>query len=69
MNRSSISSSNLVSVGYDDNTQTLEVEFKGGSVYQYFDVPRSVFDELISSASAGSYFASNIKNSYRYSRL
>jgi len=69
MNRSPISSSNLVSVGYDENTRTLEVEFKGGSVYQYFDVPRTVLDELINSGSAGSYFASNIKNSYRYSRL
>ena len=40
MNREPVESSNLVSVGYDGNMATLEIEFKGNSVYQYFDVSR-----------------------------
>ena len=55
MERISISSSNLVSVGYDFDSQTLEVEFKGGTVYQYFNVPENVYDNLMSASSHGDY--------------
>jgi len=40
MLRMSVSSSNISSVGYDPKTQTLEVEFHNGGVYQYFNVPQ-----------------------------
>jgi uncharacterized protein len=66
MNRTPVSSSNIASVGYEPNTMTLEVEFKNGSVYQYFDVSESVYQEMMSAASVGSYLNQNIKNSYRY---
>lgn len=69
MNREPVESSNLSSVGYDDSSQTLEVEFKNGSVYQYFDVPASEHSELMRSASVGTYFSSNIRAAYRYARL
>jgi hypothetical protein len=42
-----VSSSNLASVGYDPNTQTLEVEFLHGGIYQYSDVPSSVHSGLM----------------------
>lgn len=64
MNRESVSSSNLESVGYDETTQTLEIMFKQGSVYQYNNVPKSVYDGLMSASSKGKYFAQYIKNVY-----
>ena len=69
MERTSVSSSNLNSVGYDEQSMTLEVEFKDGTLYQYFDVPTAVHQELLGAGSVGQYFAQNIRNSFRYSRL
>lgn len=69
MNRQSVSSSNIASIGYDANSQTLEIEFLNGGVYQYFDVPQYVYDELMGAGSHGQYLARNIKGTYRYSKV
>ena len=44
MDRQSVSSSNIVSVGYDPTSETLEVEFQSGGVYQYYNVGQSTYD-------------------------
>jgi hypothetical protein len=41
------------------------VEFKSGGTYQYYDVPRSVYDEMMKASSIGSFFATRIKSNYR----
>jgi hypothetical protein len=69
MKRVQVSSSNVASVGYDDESRTLEIGFHNGSVYQYFDVPRAVYESLISADSAGSYLHQNIKGVYRFARV
>lgn len=69
MNRTPVSSSHVVSVGYDPNTLTLEVEFKGGSGYQYFDVPETVYQELMRASSVGKFMHANIYNNYRSTKV
>lgn len=69
MLRKPVLSSNLRSVGYDEQNATLEIEFKSTSVYQYFHVPFQIYAALISAPSHGSYFAAHIKNSYQYRRI
>lgn len=69
MNRISVSSSNLKSVGYDSTTKVLEIEFHNGGIYQYFDVPESIYTGLISSSSHGSYFHRYIRDGYSYSKV
>ncbi|PUE56401.1 KTSC domain-containing protein [Limnohabitans sp. 2KL-17] len=64
-----ISSSNIAAVGYDEDSQTLQVEFNNGTRYQYFDVPEQVFIELKNAGSPGGYFASSVKGVYRFSRV
>ncbi len=58
---------------YDPNALILEIEFNKGSVYQYFDVPHTIYESLViqvnSGGSAGQYFSSNIKGYYRFSRI
>lgn len=61
MNRTLVQSSNLTSVGYDE-FQTLEIEFESGSIYQYFNVPSSVYHGLMSASSHGSYFSRYVKD-------
>jgi hypothetical protein len=48
---------------------TLEVEFRNDSVYQYFDVPETVYQDLMSSSSVGTYLHQNIKATYRYAQI
>jgi len=69
MNRTPVTSSNIASVGYDPNTMTLEVEFTNGSVYQYFDVPETEYQNLMGASSVGTYLNQNIKASYRYAQI
>jgi hypothetical protein len=69
MNRVPVSSSNLSSVGYNESKQVLEIEFNGGRVYQYFDVPKRIHKELINAASHGKYFHRNIEDNYSYDQI
>jgi len=67
--RNSVESSNITSVGYDSKNKILEVEFKHGSVYQYFDVPENIYTELMNANSHGFYFSANIRNNYEYQKV
>jgi len=67
--RLTVDSSNIVSVGYDSSSQTLEIEFGSGGIYQYYNVPQSIYDELIGAASKGRFFASQIKDRFPYARV
>ena len=69
MNRTPVNSSNAAAIGYDQASLTLEVEFKDGSVYQYFDVPETVYQELMRASSIGKFLHANIKNSYRCAKV
>lgn len=70
MTRTHVVSSNLKSVGYDGTSRTLEVEFKEGRVYQYFDVPASIYQGLMSAESHGSYLDKKVKKAgYRYRQV
>ncbi len=64
-----VSSSNLLRVRYDENSNTLEIEFQGGRIYQYFDVPKNVFDGLLTAGSHGKFFYEQIKGHFRYARV
>lgn len=69
MNRTPVSSSNLVSIGYDKVRKILEVEFTSGGVYTYSGVPPTAYEELMASSSHGSYFSQMIKNSYPFKKV
>ena len=69
MDRTPVGSSNLVSVGYEATTLTLEVEFLSGAVYQYFDVPEFEWQGLMQASSHGTYFNAHIRDMYRYTRV
>jgi len=70
MNRFLVASSNIATIGYDAATSTLEIEFQGGSVYQYFDVPERIFTALRTATSPGTFFDSNVKKAgYRFRHI
>lgn len=50
---------------YDAKTATLSLWFvESGGPYDYYMVPRRVFDGLCTAASKGSYFNANIRDRY-----
>ena len=69
MQRVSVSSSNISSIGYDPGTGILEIEFKSGGIYQYSNVSTEVYQALLSAPSVGKFFYQNIKSSYEYSKI
>lgn len=69
MKREHVESSNIESIGYDSNSQTLEIEFLNGSIYQYFDVPMNIHEGLLNADSQGKYLAHSIKGNFRYSKV
>lgn len=69
MERIPVESSNIASIGFDEDSSTLEVEFHSGTVYQYFDVPIGIFEGLLGADSKGQYFAQHIKGYYRYVKV
>ncbi|HYD86274.1 MAG TPA: KTSC domain-containing protein [Vitreimonas sp.] len=68
MERLPVSSSNIAEIGYDQGAETLEVLFKNGGLYHYFNVPPVEYEQLINATSVGSYFNHNIKGRYAESR-
>ena len=62
-----VSSSNISSVGYEDGI--LEVHFHSGGVYQFDNVPRSVYESLLTAPSKGKFFHKYIENVYLMHRL
>jgi len=69
MKRQKVESSNLASIGYDEENEILEVEFKHGGIYQYNGVPKDEYDSLMSADSHGKYFSANIRNDYDFIKL
>ncbi len=69
MQRVPVSSSNLRSIGYDPITYTLEIEFHSGGIYQYTNVPQTIYQQLMAAPSLGKYFHANIRNMYPYIRI
>lgn len=70
MERQYVTSSNILSIGYDPDNMILEVEFTTGAVYQYYDVPQSIYDGLMTADSHGTFLSAYVKKGgYRYSHV
>lgn len=61
-------SSTILRFGYDESRNILAVEFKNGSIYEYFDVPDAVFQRMKAAPSKGQFLAQDVKGRYRYAR-
>lgn len=60
-------SSNLASVGYAQDTMV--VSFLNGTAYEYFSVPKSVYEGLLSASSKGQYLHRVVKGRYSYRKI
>jgi hypothetical protein len=66
MQLKTVESSMIHAVGYDEESETLEVVFNSGKIYHYLEVPREVYEELMESDSKGGYMRDLIIDCYPY---
>lgn len=72
MDRTAVASSNIASVGWEQDEGgdgILEVEFNSGQVYQYTGVPQWVYQGLLFSPSPGRYLRESIVEAYEGQRI
>ncbi len=69
LERQPVKSRILRSLGYDESTKILEIEFQTGLVYQYAGVPLKVYRELIRSDEIGKYFTDKVRNRFRTKQI
>lgn len=69
MNRIPVNSSNIRSIGYDNQTAILEVEFTSSDVYQYFSVPEYLYQKFLQAPSHGEFLNEHIRYNYRYQKV
>jgi hypothetical protein len=61
-----VSSSAIDRVAYDEGTRTLDLWYKGGDRYSYFEVPRVIYEALMAADSKGGFVNCEIKPHFRY---
>lgn len=64
-----VESSMIQAAGYDEKSSTLEVVFNSGKTYRYFEVPKTVYLELMESDSKGSYMLSDVIDCFPYEQV
>lgn len=69
MRREPVVSSKIRSIGYEDATQTLEIEFMNSYIFQYYNVRQIIYSEMMKANSKGKFLHYYIKNRYPYSRV
>ncbi len=69
MKREPVASTSIASVGYDEASRTLEVEFKNGKVYQYYEVSAALYKQFMGAPSKGQFLNGFIRDVYSYSRV
>lgn len=65
-NMQKVESSNVVSVGYEDNK--LYIEYKTGT-YEYVGTSRPLYEELLKAESVGRFIAARIRGIYSYKKV
>ena len=69
MRRHPIASSSLRTVGYDADTEILEIEYVNGGLYRYFAVPLLVHRQLLRSGTPGTFVNQRIKPFYSFKEV
>ena len=64
-----VDSSMIQAFGYDENHQSLLVIFNSGKTYQYAEVPKEIYEELLEADSKGRYMRDCVIDCYPYTLI
>lgn len=67
--RTQLHSSVLLAVAFSESKKILELEFRSGSIFQYLDVPPSVYQDLLNAESKGRFYNRRIKKHYKSQKV
>ena len=62
-------SEGIEAAGYEARSRTLAVQFKGGQIYEYKNVPSTVFNDFLNSSSKGGFVNTIVKPHFKYERI
>ena len=65
----SVNSSNISTIDYDKDNESLTVTFRSGATYLYRGVPEDVYDGLKYAGSPGRYFQNAIRDVFSGVRI
>ena len=63
--RTPVESSALATIGYSRRLHALEIEFRNGAIYRYFDVPPLVYHALLEAPSKARFYDHHIRHKFR----
>jgi len=66
MNRYPVQSNTIVSVGYDEINQVLEIEFKLLVIHNYLEVPIDLFVDLMKANNIDHFYFNFIQSHYHF---
>ena len=69
MQRVRLQSTTLTSALYDLHRRQLELEFRSGKRYRYFQIPPEMYDALLKAPSKGEFFNRSIRNRFPFHNL
>jgi hypothetical protein len=64
-----VASTNIAMVGYRNSTRKLYVRFTSGDLYEYAEVPRSVYQAFLTAPSKGQFHREHIRDAYTYRKV
>ena len=59
-------SSAIEAANYRAEARILDIWYRGGDRYSYFDVPAEIYEELLRAPSAGEFVNLSVKPNYRF---
>ncbi|MBS1665259.1 MAG: KTSC domain-containing protein [Bacteroidetes bacterium] len=62
-------SSVVLHMSYDADLRRLRIVYVSGNVYDYLDVPPSVYDAMKTSGSKGTFLNTKIKGQYKFQKV
>ena len=62
-------STSIAAGGYDGKKRRLRLRYVGGDTYEYLNVPRSVFQNLLEAPSKGRFVNGHVKPYYSFRRV
>jgi hypothetical protein len=69
MHRIPVASTEITQVGYQEDSETLEIKFEHGGVYQFFNVPSEIYQGFLSAPSKEGYYQAKIGERFPCSRI
>ena len=69
MEHNSLTPIEIATVGYNEEYETVEIKFKNGAVYEYYDFPPEVVDNFVNAESLNEFFEAEIRRYYPFSRV